>query len=77
MEKLIDRSLVKLHRRFEVTLLMLKEMLAWRLWVRLVAWLTPSQALQSQPADVCNSLLMAFGVVNIELIYAAIISIAG
>ena len=31
MEKLIDRSLVKFHHRFEVTLLMLKEMLAWRL----------------------------------------------
>jgi len=32
MEKLIDLSFVKFYHRFEVTLLMLKEMLAWRLY---------------------------------------------
>jgi hypothetical protein len=31
MEKLIDWSSVKFHHRFEVTLLMLKGMIAWRL----------------------------------------------
>jgi len=32
MEKLIDLSFVKFYHRFEVTLLMLKEMLAYRLY---------------------------------------------